>query len=384
MYKTHKVPNMPLAAAENKRPARFALFAVLLLFAVSTNAYAARTTACPACQYLVDQLNNFDAQLDKAREQIRGELVASLETKIKALEQKLADCELSCKNTWRHSPYTWHTTNCPDCQDKADKVNALEEERATAWTGKDALNAKVSAAMLDLQHCEVVMCPAKHSAVAPGGIKSQTGALNNAFSGFFAGAQFEGSSVTVSTNEYDSFNGMKTNQFKDSSSGFMGGVNAGFNWALSPQSFIGVVAEVNGGNSNVKRSFSGSPAFIESDANFQSSLLGRLGFLATPSDAVYVQGGPVFTNQNLQMNLGGVTTNSNQFTFGGAVGAGVEHKFGVSSGALKKWCAPSIFLEYRHIWAGEANLGQPAASPSYNYDWRRESDTVVTGIRVGF
>ena len=205
----------------------------------------------------------------------------------------------------------------------------------------------------------------------------------NAFAGAFVGAQFEGSSVSVTTNEYNADSGMRTNQFKDSSAGFMGGVNAGYNWALSPQSFAGVVAEVNGGNSTVSHTFSGSPSFISSDANFQPKLLGRVGYLATPVDAVYLEGGAVFTNQNLKMNLGGVTTDTNQFTFGGAVGIGVEHKFGMASGLLKG-ARPSLFVEYQHIWAGEANLGQPSASPYYNYSWHPQSDTATAGVRIGF
>jgi len=61
------------------------------------------------------------------------------------------------------------------------------------------------------------------------------------------------------------------------------------------------------------------------------------------------------------------------------VGAGIE----LQPSALQGFGAPvSVFLQYQHSWYGNAHLQMPAASPAFNYSYRRENDTFKVGVNV--
>ena len=42
----------------------------------------------------------------------------------------------------------------------------------------------------------------------------------------------------------------------------------------------------------------------------------------------------------------------------------------------------SMFLEYQHTWWQDAHFDTPAASPFFNYTFRREDDIVKLGLMV--
>lgn len=42
----------------------------------------------------------------------------------------------------------------------------------------------------------------------------------------------------------------------------------------------------------------------------------------------------------------------------------------------------SLFLEYQHTWWQDAQFNQPPNSPLFNYNFRREDDTIKLGFLV--
>ena len=46
--------------------------------------------------------------------------------------------------------------------------------------------------------------------------------------------------------------------------------------------------------------------------------------------------------------------------------------------------ALSFFAEYQHIWWSSDTTDMPAAVPTLNFHWQRDSDIVRAGIRMHF
>jgi len=59
--------------------------------------------------------------------------------------------------------------------------------------------------------------------------------------------------------------------------------------------------------------------------------------------------------------------------FGGAIEPKVLQGFGRPM---------SIFVEYHHTWWQDAQFNTPAASPAFNYNFRRQDDVIKFGFMV--
>jgi hypothetical protein len=44
----------------------------------------------------------------------------------------------------------------------------------------------------------------------------------------------------------------------------------------------------------------------------------------------------------------------------------------------------SLFAEYQHSWWQNAQFNSPAASPGFNYSFRRQDDVVKLGFNIHF
>jgi hypothetical protein len=42
----------------------------------------------------------------------------------------------------------------------------------------------------------------------------------------------------------------------------------------------------------------------------------------------------------------------------------------------------SIFTQYQHTWWSSANFNRPASSPSFDYAFKREDDTIKLGVTM--
>ena len=203
------------------------------------------------------------------------------------------------------------------------------------------------------------------------------------FVGPFGGVQVVGSWSGVRTNEYFAAPpGIRTNAFRDSGQGFGVGINWGYNWQPWGNNVVaGIVFDANLLNDEVRRKFAGG-TFIRSTVNFTASAQVRAGVLATPNLLLYGQTGLSVANQQLKINFGGPVTNESQFTPGFSLGGGAEWQL---PRPLFPGLGPtSLFIDYRHTWWNTAMLKMPAASPLFNYDWRRQSDALMLGMRVRF
>src|SRR5262249_11133160 len=82
-------------------------------------------------------------------------------------------------------------------------------------------------------------------------------------------------------------------------------------------------------------------------------------------------------NETLKINFVPVYSSSSATVAGGTVGVGAAFK----PSFLQGFGHPvSVFAEYQHTWWQNANFNTPAASPFFNYNFRREDD----GAKVGF
>jgi hypothetical protein len=43
-----------------------------------------------------------------------------------------------------------------------------------------------------------------------------------------------------------------------------------------------------------------------------------------------------------------------------------------------------LFVDHQHIWWSSGTLDMPAAAPSLNFNWQRESNTIKAGLRIHF
>jgi opacity protein-like surface antigen len=113
-------------------------------------------------------------------------------------------------------------------------------------------------------------------------------------------------------------------------------------------------------------------SFYGTETNGTATLGAKFGVAVNP--LFYGLAGVSFMNQNLKINFGGPVTNVNTTVPGFTFGFGIEEKLAFLSLPV------SVFVEYQHTIWQNATLNQPAASPLFNYTFRRDDDTVKVGL----
>lgn len=151
------------------------------------------------------------------------------------------------------------------------------------------------------------------------------------WNGFYVGGHLGGvtSSEDVSV---DGFNVLSTNP-----SGFLGGVQAGYNYQIAPNWLIGIEGELSW------TSASGSSLGFNSDHNWYDTLDGRLGYVMGPW-LLYAKGGAAWMNADY--SVPGVSINVTRT--GWNIGAGAEFML------APQWSAKA---EYNFLDFGKDNLG---------------------------
>jgi len=144
------------------------------------------------------------------------------------------------------------------------------------------------------------------------------------------------------------------------SSGFLGGGQAGFNWQVAPLWVLGVETDFDGTNIQSKASASGpfATANAGTTVNWFGTVRGRAGFLVTPSALLYGTGGWAYgrTTSSANATILGVTaaaSSANQQS-GWTAGAGLEYAF-------NPWL--SFKSEYLYVNLGSATLASGAIGP---------------------
>jgi outer membrane immunogenic protein len=144
------------------------------------------------------------------------------------------------------------------------------------------------------------------------------------------------------------------------SSGFLGGGQAGFNWQVAPIWVIGVETDFDGSNIQSKASASGpfATANAGTTVNWFGTVRGRAGVLVTPNALLYGTGGWAY---------GSTTSSASAAAFGAAAAiSSTNQQNGWTAGggleyAFNPWL--SLKTEYLYVDLGTATLASSAVGP---------------------
>lgn len=188
------------------------------------------------------------------------------------------------------------------------------------------------------------------------------------WTGFYLGGHLGGVFSDSST-----FNGLA---LTDSSSRFMGGVQAGYDWQLSPMWVIGLEGQyswVSGHQLNAV--FPGGYVY-NNDQRGIASITGRVGYTWGPG-LIYVKGGYAYSDNNERVTLGTVPvafTLSDDHTNGWTIGAGAEYMF------APNWSAK---VEYQYYDFGNSRFTGPGALTPFG-TFHNDEHTVKAGLNYRF
>jgi outer membrane immunogenic protein len=161
------------------------------------------------------------------------------------------------------------------------------------------------------------------------------------------------------------------------SNGFLGGVQGGYNWQISPWAVIGVEADFSW--SGVKGT---SPCIVvlscTTDHDWFATVAGRFG-VTYDRALFYVKGGVAWaqTTYSAALNLGivGFTTSVDETRVGALFGTGIEYAF------LPGWSAK---VEYNYIDYGKDDFNFPVAGATVNVNIREKDHLVKAGLNYRF
>jgi opacity protein-like surface antigen len=199
------------------------------------------------------------------------------------------------------------------------------------------------------------------------------------FAGLFIGGNIAGNFNTLGQTE--SFAGVVTNRFNDSSNAVGGGVNIGF--LSSPwhnNILIGASGSVDFLNHDTIHSFAPGPFFLGQSINRIWTLNGQFGVVAKPGVFLFTEVGAGFVDVTQKLNFLGPVTSVDQTVTGLNLGVGAafqppDWQFAGNQVAL--------VLQYNHFFVPVATFNNPG-SPGFTYDNRNNIDKFTAGIRVCF
>jgi hypothetical protein len=178
--------------------------------------------------------------------------------------------------------------------------------------------------------------------------------------------------------EDDADTGAQTNKFTDHADPVGGGFLIGYRLApLGANIVVSPFASFDFMHAPVNHTFAGG-SFLGTTANF----MGTFGVKVGPQfDAfwLYGIGGAGVLNETLNINFLPVASAQSSTVPGGIAGFGGAWQ----PNFLQGFGLPvSVFAEYQHFWWADATFNRPAASPNFNYTFRRQDDLVKIGFTV--
>jgi opacity protein-like surface antigen len=182
--------------------------------------------------------------------------------------------------------------------------------------------------------------------------------------------------TNTSVTETQTSNGMVFHAFDTLGSGAGGIAELRYDWPVwNDQALFGAVAEIG------YLGDSGGQVF-QTTTNLLAGARLRAGLAPMPALLLYGETGVAVSNQSIRINFGGPITRQNLTTPGIALGGGAE--YALASFPVLGGKPPSLFAEYQHIWWTSDTTDMPAAVPTLNFHWQRDSDIVRAGIRAHF
>jgi outer membrane immunogenic protein len=166
--------------------------------------------------------------------------------------------------------------------------------------------------------------------------------------------------------------GSDNNLFNNSNGHFLGGVQGGFDYQVSPNWVIGAEAQYSWLSGDSYAAVFG-PWAITQRQNGLGSVTGRLGYTWGPG-LLYVKGGYAFSDTKTEVLLAGVPVAGivHDSKDGWTIGAGLEYMF------APNWSAK---VEYQYYDLGTSRIGNNLVGFA---DFKHEQHTVKAGINYRF
>ena len=196
------------------------------------------------------------------------------------------------------------------------------------------------------------------------------------YTGGYIGAQFVGNWGGMGYNEYSIATSAltSTGSVRGKRDGF--GMVGGYNFRPWNNNFVvGPYGSIDFIDHNLLFIFPNG-ANLGTTTHWVGTIGMNGGFVVNPF--FYGLVGISFLNQDRVINFA-TSTSSNTTTPGFTLGLGAE----TQPNGLQVFGRPmSVFFQYQHTWWQDAKLNSPAASPGFNYVFKREDDTVKVGVNV--
>jgi hypothetical protein len=185
----------------------------------------------------------------------------------------------------------------------------------------------------------------------------------------------------VRTRETFAVTGQTTFESTDSGDPLGIGVIVGYTFAPSSNALlVSPFLSMDFLNQTINHNFAGG-TFFGTATHWIGTFGAKVGAAPTSNLFVYGLFGGSVLNEDLNINFGGPVTSQNVTVPGFTSGFGAAFK----PSLLQGFGMPvSVFAQYQHTWWADANLSRPAASPFFNYNFRRQDDTLRFGVNLQF
>jgi len=198
-------------------------------------------------------------------------------------------------------------------------------------------------------------------------------------SGGYLGGELVKSWGSLRSTERLADTGEITNQFNDRADPVGGGFLIGYKFApWGNNVIVSPFASFDFINAPVNHTFPNG-SYLGTTAKFIST--GGVKFGPDFGNGLWLYGiaGVSGLRETLNINFVAAASSRSAWAAGGTVGAGGA----IRPGFLQGFGYPvSVFVEYQHTWWQDANFNTPAASPFFNYNFRREEDLLKIGFTL--
>jgi len=199
-----------------------------------------------------------------------------------------------------------------------------------------------------------------------------------ASSGLYLGGELLKNWGWLRSTEYRTGTDIVTNGFIDRADPIGGGFLIGYRFMPFANSIVvSPFASFDFMRAPVNHTFANG-SYLGTTANF----MGTFGVKAGPQlNALWLYGigGVAVLNQTLNINFIPVASSQSATVPGGTLGLGGAWR----PNFLQGFGRPvSVFAEYQHFWWAHATFNTPAASPAFNYTFRRQDDLLKIGFTV--